>query len=855
MKTAYLKLLLLAILFFGFNKKSEACHAIALVNFTQQQYTPGTGLFINAASDSPTCGCGAYWLDVEFRCDQDVMDGSGLSAGVWDSSACFPYFQSDTMLKTSCVVQNYPGVTISENLLCPGKTYQYRLRENHNGAVGPWTPIMYFTMPGTPVPMTPGHIDITAAPNPFCISTQLGWTITPGTGCGVPSCNPDTSFQWTALNGEPIIVGQNFSCDTCPYPIASPSIPTTYALTISIGDTNACGEGIYTQTPVTVIPLPWPQAGSITETVDCNTGMISMTLAGYSGDLQWQTSSNGGPWSNIPGEITDTYMTSSAPPGTCFRVEISTPCDAVYSNVVCPSASGNLVADFSVSANCENDQVVFTDLSSSSGSGITSWSWDFGDGSPVEVSQNASHQFVGNGPFNVTLDVTNAAGCTNSVTYPVQLNAKPVADFTIADVCQGTSSDFIDNSTISSGSITSWSWDFGDGSALNSTQNPSYTYAQEDIYTVRLIVTSDQGCSDTIQLPTTVFFQPNAGFTNTTVCGDDDLTAFTNTSNYNAGNITSWSWDFGDGTNSAVQDPVHGYANTGSYNVTLIASTQDGCTDQVTQTVNVLAKPVADFNSDITEGCEPVCVNFTDNSTIQGANLTSWEWDLGDGNSSNAQNPTNCYNHSGVAGASNYGVTLIVTADNGCSDTMTNNNMIAVHQNPVANFMPNPGSANEYNSTIDFDNYSTGADTYAWNFGDGNTSTQFEPDNYYADTGNYMVELIVYTNYGCSDTVYMPVEITPLPSCNAPNAFSPNGDGVNDVFLPVLRDHEKSDYTLLIFDRGGQLVFQTKDRNQGWDGSVEGNEAKTDIFVWKIIVNHPRLNKKEEYVGHVTVLR
>jgi len=415
-------LLLVFISFFA-AKKSYACHPLPLVNFNQIQYIPGIGLQIRAASDSPTCGCAAYWLDMEIRCDSNIMNGNGLFAGVWDSIHCFPFYQSDQMLKPSCVVQDYPWVTVPDSILCPGRTYQYRLRENHNFSVGPWTPIMSYTMPGV-LDTNMGHLTITAdnstaSPVPFCGSTQLGWFFTPGTGCSATGCSTDTSYQWIVISGEPINVPVNFSCDTCPYPIASPSITTTYALNMYVGDTNACGHSVYTQTPITVSPLPYPINGVISAITDCKSN-VQLNITGAYDTLQWQSSINNGPFIDLIGEDSANTFQSNVTPGTCYRVKISTQCATIYSDTICPTILAGPIAAFSMSPpnqSLQGSPINFTDNSTGN---IIAWYWTFGDGD-TSIIQHPTHTYQSQGQFNVQLLVTEANGCEDSTTLPYSI--------------------------------------------------------------------------------------------------------------------------------------------------------------------------------------------------------------------------------------------------------------------------------------------------------------------------------------------------------------------------------------------------------------------------------------------------
>ena len=160
-------------------KEVNACHAIALVNFTQQTFSP-TGITVDAASDSPTCGCAVYWLDVEVRCIGEAFNASAFAPGFWGPLGTYPFYQSAQMLKPSCIVQNYGGVFIPYAGLCPGNTYQYRMRENHNGSVGPWCPTQTFVAPGALPTFT---ATVNASANNICAGSCSTITATPTGGC------------------------------------------------------------------------------------------------------------------------------------------------------------------------------------------------------------------------------------------------------------------------------------------------------------------------------------------------------------------------------------------------------------------------------------------------------------------------------------------------------------------------------------------------------------------------------------------------------------------------------------------------------------------------------------------------
>ena len=247
----------------------------------------------------------------------------------------------------------------------------------------------------------------------------------------------------------------------------------------------------------------------------------------------------------------------------------------------------------------------------------------------------------------------------------------PTADF-VGSPTSGTAPLTVNFTDQSTGSIDSWSWDFGDGGS-STAQNPSHTYSAAGTYTVSLTVTGPGGSdtnTKTDYITVNACIAPTAAFSGSPTSGDAPLTvSFTDES---TGSPTSWSWDFGDGGTSTAQNPSHTYSAAGTYTVTLTATNSCGSDDAVRTdyiTVNACVAPTAAFSGSPTSGNAPLTVSFTDEST---GSPTSWSWDFGDGGTSTAQNPSHTYSAAGT-----YTVTL--TATNSCgSDQAVRTDYITV---------------------------------------------------------------------------------------------------------------------------------------------------------------------------------
>lgn len=351
---------------------------------------------------------------------------------------------------------------------------------------------------------------------------------------------------------------------------------------------------------------------------------------------------------------------------------------------------------------------------------------------------------------------------------------------------------------------------------------------------------------------------PTASFTSVGICpggsmpfSDNSLTAPGN------GPIVGYHWDFGMAalTNDTanISNPSYVYNTPGVYQVILQVTDSIGCRDTVHQNVNVYYLPQVSFSGGPTSGCAPLCVNFTDLSTVQNSSAAHWVWHFGDGSMDTLQNPTYCYPVNG-----NYNVALTVTSAEGCSYTDSLVNYIHVIPGPNAAFSFSPQTATISDPQIDFTDLSTNnPGDWFWDFGvNGQTSTLQNPSFIYPDTGYFNVMLVASLNGGsCPDTAYATVFISPELLIWIPNAFTPNNDLKNDIFLPVFSDPTYvTSYSMMIFDRWGNLVFSTEDPFLGWDGRTKSARAEVDTYVFRISVKGTD-GIPHKYVGHVNLIR
>jgi PKD repeat protein len=431
-----------------------------------------------------------------------------------------------------------------------------------------------------------------------------------------------------------------------------------------------------------------------------------------------------------------------------------------------PPTNSPPVAAFTV--RCTDRSCQFTDGSSDADGTLTGRHWNFGDNtSSTETSP--LHVYQADGTFTVTLTVTDNAGDTGAASQqltftPPGPNSPPTAGFTVS--CKGFTCTFTDASTDSDGQVTGWSWDFGD-SGTSTDRNPSHIYTSEGTKTVTLISTDNRGGTGTITKQITVTppspnVPPVADFSS--ACADLVCTFTDASTDPDGGQVTGWSWDFGDGGSSIAQNPSHEYGGPATYDVVLISTDNDGGKDTVTHQVSVTAPPPPPPNTPPLAGFSPNCTNltctFTDASTDPDGSIAAWSWKFGDGSSSTLQSPSRTY-----AAAGTYTVSLDVTDNAGGHGTSSSSMTVALPPNvlPTANF-----SSNCTNLACTFTDASTDPDgtvtAWKWTFGDGGSSTTKSPSHTYAAASSYSVTLVATDNRGGTGQRAATVSVTKPPA-------------------------------------------------------------------------------------------
>lgn len=394
---------------------------------------------------------------------------------------------------------------------------------------------------------------------------------------------------------------------------------------------------------------------------------------------------------------------------------------------------------------CGEVQISFQNQSE----GATSWLWDFGNGQ-ISTEENPKMKFQA-GNYSVSLIASNGE-CKDSITYTDFINIDELRSefsFQYDQSCLPVTVSFEDESI----NAKSWLWDFGDGNS-STEQNPTHTYYEMPDNNVKLTVQNENGCEQSSKKLLSFIFSAEFQADANQICVGSDV-------NFSAisDDAVSWVWDFGDGNSSTERNPTHQYETQGTYDVSLIAANESGCQDTVIMEQFIEASPYkADFElkESIQNSCVPVQVEFKDLS--EGA--ISYHWDFGDGKTSRVANPLHLYEEVGE-----FDVTLVITNKLGCQDTIKQEKLVKV-SGPETKFeieekvvcLPN---------TANFTDMSESAVQWQWIFGDGNTSTEQNPQHLYEEPGVYNVTLIAQNAEGCEQTFKIDgIKVLPTPEVN-----------------------------------------------------------------------------------------
>lgn len=613
-------------------------------------------------------------------------------------------------------------------------------------------------------------------------------------------------------------------------------VPVNYMVTLTAFNDAGCSSSA--SLPYTVFPLV--QSAFTTTGAGCTplTVQFSNQSLGANAGFEWDFGNGSTSFQTNPTSI---YINNSGQDTTFVVTLISSSiygCIDTATVAVTAFATPIAIAAIDTTLGCYPLDVVFANNSI----GADSFQWVYGTGATSttnELTHTHTYFNLVDNPvtYNITLNAYTASGCSSSDQFSIQV--LPVLNADATGNLQGCSPhtvQFINNSV---GALT-YTWDFGDGNT-HTIAAPQHTFTNDTnedvVFNVMLIANSTFGCADTTLLNVTVFATPIADFSALPEQQQFPETTIDLTNLSAAGESATYTWDMGNGSILNGIDPAaYDYGTWGVFNIQLFV-TNGFCNDVILRTIEILPPPPLAAFIGPAEGCVPLSVIFEDQSEY----ATGWSWTFGDGGGATVANPAYTYTQPGT-----YTVSLTVNGiAAGTADQIIQEAIIEVYPQAVAAFTVTPSQVSVPNEPMFTVNLSQNATSYFWDFGDGATSTEFSPVHYYQNEDYYSISLIANNEFNCPSTYTLVDGVYARPDAEItfPNAFTPNMSGSNgglydptlfnnDVFFPMHRGVET--YQLQVFNKWGELLFESDDVNVGWDGYYRGEICRQDVYAWKV---------------------
>ncbi len=614
--------------------------------------------------------------------------------------------------------------------------------------------------------------------------------------------------------------------------------PGTYNIRLIVSDTTRCSLA---DTFISQVRIPADIDASFT--VSNNRGCVPLTVdfnAPVVGTASYLWSFGDG---NVSDQPTNTY-TYNQKGNYLVRLIVV---DSTSCNIADTATAIILVIDSSADADfqfkrtffgCDSVQVtVWTSYQ-----GEDSQIWDFGDGTVITNSDTAYHVYSTAGTFTITHTLTDLQMvCKPIDTAQIAVSLLPLnVSITIPDTggCYPFTATFIGNSVLLS---TNFVWQFGDGfTAAGDTV--THTYNNTGIFNVIALATDTNACvgaDSAFGVVTVINDSVSAGF-NLNVLNDCDSNLVIDLVNTST-NALEYFWSFGDGTTSTNTNENHTYTVPGTYTVTLIVQDTNRChpLDTISQQVVLLPNVSVDFTAP--DVCAGTPVQFTNLSNPNAA----FVWSFGDGTSSTAYSPSHLYNTTGIKQ-----VQLTITDTTTCDVTKSITRDVQVFTQPLADFTTD-GDTFKFEAPVEFINRSFAYQELYWDFGDGTSSNEENPVHTYEKIYTMRVCLQA-TNGVCYDTICKEIFISFTGLVGVPNAFSPNGDGVNDEVR--VEGRGIVGLTFRIYNRWGEKVFESNDKNIGWNGIYKGVLQEMEVYTYYVeatLINGQVVPLK----GNITLLR
>lgn len=678
--------------------------------------------------------------------------------------------------------------------------------------------------------------------NPFVIPSQ---TICSGGSAVLSGTTTLTGASATITPGGNVSVGSAISFTM------SPAATTNYTITLVGTDPNV--SSVVTVTASTSITVLNPTVAINSASTVCQGSSVNLTAnaTGTSVTYNWNgpggyTSSTQNPvLTNLQPASSGNYVvTASVATGTLV-------CTTSNTTQVTVIPVTQVTVAPSVVSLCEGLNFTLN----SGATNASSYQWNGPGGPVVSTSPNPSFTSVVpsmTGIYTVTAFFTqNSVVC--STTNTVDVTVKPKVSFSLAPL-----PNICDNTTLfiaGPAGASSYTWS-GPGGYTSNSQNlsiPNVNSNQSGTYT---LVVDVNGCITSDSIPVTILTPISFSIipTNKTICQGDTVSIRTMV--VGGSSVYNIVWTPGTG----LMPPFGTYAVASPTNSTFYTITANdvACPTQfINTTFIIFVNPLPQPNVSATkiEGCVPLCIDLQSNSSPQAASVG---WNFGN-NLAASGDPINfCFKNAGT-----YSVTTTIVDINGCKSVRTAPFVITAFPRPGPDFSWDPVQPSYIENVVNFGSTSASGSIIAqyWDFGDmvnnpgTNSSTVKNPTHEYSAVGNYPVTIIQTNAWGCTDTLIKVLNVIEDFTMYIPNAFTPNADGLNDVFQPKGMGWKPDQYEFLIYDRWGSLIFKTKDYTQGWDGNLKGSQCPTDVYVYKIKAVSSAYSSRKEFAGHVTLIR
>ncbi len=574
-------------------------------------------------------------------------------------------------------------------------------------------------------------------------------------------------------------------------------VTTAGTYTVTVTAANGC-----TDTELIVITYQANTNPTFTQIAPiCTGGVINLAT----------TSNNGvnGSWSPAPNVNATTTYTFTPNTGLCANTATMTivvnpyPTIAAQNDTICAGSNGTITTQTNLIG------------------GTYAWNNSTNTQANLIAAPNTTTTYT---------VIYNLAGCTDTASAQIVVNPVPVVQVQNATICAGQTGALIASANLANGAFL---WANG---STNDTLllSPNTTSSQNVTYTLN-------GCTSApVTATLTVNPVPTITMNNQTICAGDPVTM---QANANPAGIYYW------GPNGVQGIATNTFTPTQDSTIEVF-NVLNGCSsDTIQATITVLPLPISTFSANVLQGCVPLSVGFS----ADVLNNTTYAWQTSNQLSASGPQATLDFQING-----SFSVTLTATL-NGCSSTTTVANMIEVDNYPIAAFEPSSQVFTEPNQALSFWNSSVGATTYQWNFGEGGSSSEEAPTHIFdIENEGTTVLLYAYSNLGCSDTASYYIGFDPGLVYYIPNTFTPDEDQFNQTFLPIFTSGiDPYNYQLLIYNRWGEVIFESLNPEIGWDGTFgqQGNPCPVGTYTYMITVKLPAVDERQAIKGHVNLIR